>query len=63
LTTKQGFVGLAAYELDDVEILAASFGFPIATEGEIVDDTLVLALQLEDGLGRWNGHEFSQDCV
>jgi AraC-like DNA-binding protein len=63
LTTKQRPVGLTAYELDDVAILAAAFGFPVATEGEVADDALVLALQLEDGLGEWNGHEFSQDRV
>ena len=63
LTTKQGPVGMTAREIDDVAIVAAAFGFPIATEGEVAHDAVVLALQLEDGLGEWNGHEFSQDRV
>jgi AraC-like DNA-binding protein len=61
LTTNQGAVGMTVLELEDVSILAASFGFPIATEGGVASDALLLALPLEDGPGDWNGHHLCQD--
>jgi AraC-like DNA-binding protein len=52
---------MTVLELEDVSILAASFGFPIATEGGVAPEALLLGLPLEDGPGEWNGHRLCQD--
>ena len=44
LTTNQGAVGMSVLEFEDVSILAASIGFPIATEGGVASDALLLCL-------------------
>jgi AraC-like DNA-binding protein len=61
LTTQPGAVGFTATTVGDVSVLAGEFGFPIATCGDIAGDTLVVALQLEEGEGTWDGEEFSLD--
>jgi AraC-like DNA-binding protein len=63
LTTRDEDVRLTASSLDGVEVLAGEFGFPIATEGEIAGDCLVLTLLLEEGPGSWNGKDFALDRV
>lgn len=61
LSTADGGVGLAAQMLGDVAVIAGQFGFPVATEGDIAQDSLVVAVQLEEGCGSWDGEEFHLD--
>ena len=61
LTTREGGVGFVSRTLGDVSVLAGEFEFPVATEGDVAGDTLVVALQLEEMAGSWNGEEFSAD--
>jgi len=61
LTTTRGDVGVASAELDDVALSAGDFGFRVATEGEMSADGVVVALQLDDGAGAWDGFDFASD--
>lgn len=61
LTTRDGGVGFASTVLGEVSILAGEFEFPVATEGDIAGDFLVVAFQLEETAGSWNGEAFSPD--
>ena len=61
LTTRDGGVGFTSTLLGETGILAGEFGFPVTTSGDVAGDSLVVALQLEEGLGSWNGKEFALD--
>ena len=61
LTTRDGGVGFTSTLLGETGILAGEFGFPVTTSGDVAGDSLVVALQLEEGLGSWNGREFALD--
>lgn len=63
LTTRDGGVGVSSTLLGETGIVAGEFGFPVSTEGDVAEDSLVVALQLEDGSGSWNGAKFALDRV
>lgn len=61
LTTRDGGVGFTSTLLGQTGILAGEFGFPVTTCGDVAGDSLVVALQLEEGSGNWNGEGFALD--
>ena len=63
LTTDRGPLSLSATAVEDVAIVAAEVGFPIVTDGEIAGDARIVAFQVEEGEGSWNGHELALDRV
>lgn len=63
LTTTSGEVGIGVAQFGDVHVMAGQFGFPVETEGDLAGDALVVAFQLEDGPGSWDGREFAPDRV
>ena len=61
LTTDAGGVAFSSTVFGDVSVMCGEFGFPVATSGDVAGGALVVALQLEDGPGSWNGEDFSPD--
>jgi len=61
LTTRDGGVGFTSTVLGETGILAGEFGFPVTTCGDVAGGSLVVALQLEQGSGYWNGEDFALD--
>lgn len=63
LSATRGAVSIAATGWNDMAILAGGFEFPVHTEGEVAADTAVVSIQLAEGDGSWNGHQFSLDSA
>ena len=61
LTTNACGVAFTSTSVGEVGVLAAEFGFPVASSGDVAGDALVVALQLEEGPGSWDGEDFSLD--
>lgn len=61
LTTLDARVAFTSTSVGEIDIMAGEFGFPVATEGDVAGDSLVVALQFEEGAGSWNGEEFALD--
>ena len=47
--------------IDDIGLCVGRFDFTVSTEGGVGGDELRIALQLEAGLGSWNGSAFDLD--
>lgn len=52
---------LTVVGIDDIELAVGRFDFKVTSEGDIGPEALRLGLQLEDGLGSWNGKAFGLD--
>jgi AraC family ethanolamine operon transcriptional activator len=61
LTAENGPAGFTSREIGDVDVTVGQFGFHVLTEGAVAADALVVAVQLADHDGQWNGEPFEVD--
>jgi hypothetical protein len=63
LSALPGGVIVTRHAAHDISIVTGRTPVPIYSEGEVDQDSLLLALQLSDGDGRWNGQPFARDRI
>lgn len=61
LTADAGGAAFSEAAFGAVGLMVGEFHGSVATSGDIAGGALVVALQLEDGPGSWNGEDFSLD--